>query len=187
VKIYVGSSDPSASGSSGAISYLLNDQVFSLRPTLVQITDGLSNTVFVAEGYYSCYNDVSTNTNGAYVYTYASRYSYWPGYYYDYTFNYSDSYTFTGSYYLKQGEKSESFTESSIEGAPKFLAVGGKTPQAHPPVNQCDGSMPQGLSSGGTQVLLGDGSVRMIAPSMSPTTWFNSTTPNKGEVLGSDW
>jgi prepilin-type N-terminal cleavage/methylation domain-containing protein len=186
VKVYMGAADPTLSGGAG-VSYLLNDQVFSLRMPIQQIGDGLSNTVLVAEGYYSCYSSTSSTSNGMSNYTYASRYSYWPGYWYDYSYSSSGSYTWTGSYYASQGMTGETYTDSYLDGAPRFLPVGGKTPQARPAINNCDGSMPQGLSTGTTQVLLADGSVRGISPGMSPTTWFNSTTPNGGEVLGSDW
>jgi len=41
--------------------------------------------------------------------------------------------------------------------------------------------------TGGINVGLGDGSVRMVSQGISVTTWFNATTPAGGEVLGSDW
>jgi hypothetical protein len=34
---------------------------------------------------------------------------------------------------------------------------------------------------------MGDGSVRLIAPSISGTTWWSACTPAGNEVLGSDW
>ncbi|HTU90791.1 MAG TPA: DUF1559 domain-containing protein [Gemmataceae bacterium] len=39
----------------------------------------------------------------------------------------------------------------------------------------------------GTNVGLGDGSVRFVAQGISGSTWFAACTPNLGEVLGSDW
>jgi prepilin-type N-terminal cleavage/methylation domain-containing protein len=36
-------------------------------------------------------------------------------------------------------------------------------------------------------VLLGDASVRLLSPSISPKTWWFACTPSGGEVLGSDW
>jgi hypothetical protein len=47
--------------------------------------------------------------------------------------------------------------------------------------------MPQGFSSGVTQVLLGDGSVKGVRDGTSPATWYAATTPDGGEVLGNDW
>ena len=184
VKVYMASHDPSLSSSSyGYCSYLLNDEVFSKELAVQRIGDGTSNTVLVAEGYSSCSSYVSTQTGSNYEYTSAYRSSYWPGYLYDSTSTSSYSYTFTGSYYVSRGQTSQKSTSSSIYYTPRFQAVGGKTPQARPAPNQCDGSMPQGLSSGVTQVLLADGSVRGVSPSMNPLTWYGSVTPNGGEVL----
>jgi len=41
--------------------------------------------------------------------------------------------------------------------------------------------------TGGIMVGLGDGSVRMVNPGISPTTWWSAMTPAGGEVLGNDW
>jgi prepilin-type N-terminal cleavage/methylation domain-containing protein len=184
VKTFAAPNDPSLYSTTSAVcSYLLNDEVFKRNMPLLAVTDGLSNTVFVAEGYNSCssYTYTSNNSTSAY------RYSYWCGYYYDYNYTSSSSYTYTGSYYVNLGYGSSSYTYSSNYYTPKFLLVGGKTPQAKPSQNNCDGSMPQGFASGGTQVLLGDGSVRVIAPSMSPATWVAAVTPANGEVMGNGW
>ena len=47
--------------------------------------------------------------------------------------------------------------------------------------------VPQGLSSAGLQVGMGDGSVRLVSPSVSSSTWYAACTPDAGDVLGSDW
>jgi len=41
--------------------------------------------------------------------------------------------------------------------------------------------------TGGMNVSMADGSVRLISASVSPNTWWNAVTPNDGNVLGSDW
>jgi prepilin-type N-terminal cleavage/methylation domain-containing protein/prepilin-type processing-associated H-X9-DG protein len=41
--------------------------------------------------------------------------------------------------------------------------------------------------SGGMNVGLADGSVRFLAPSITPTTWGNAINPKDGQVLGPDW
>jgi prepilin-type N-terminal cleavage/methylation domain-containing protein/prepilin-type processing-associated H-X9-DG protein len=41
--------------------------------------------------------------------------------------------------------------------------------------------------TGGMNVLLGDGSVRLLSPSMTPLTWDYALQPNDGHVLGPDW
>jgi prepilin-type N-terminal cleavage/methylation domain-containing protein len=39
----------------------------------------------------------------------------------------------------------------------------------------------------GIVVGLADGSVRLVSPGVSSTSWWHATTPNGGETLGSDW
>jgi prepilin-type N-terminal cleavage/methylation domain-containing protein/prepilin-type processing-associated H-X9-DG protein len=41
--------------------------------------------------------------------------------------------------------------------------------------------------TGGINVGMGDGSVRMIGPTITGATWYAACTPNLGEVLGPDW
>src|SRR5262249_19567061 len=41
--------------------------------------------------------------------------------------------------------------------------------------------------TGGMNVAMADGSVRGIAPQISPLTWWAACTPNGGEQLGNDW
>jgi hypothetical protein len=43
------------------------------------------------------------------------------------------------------------------------------------------------MAAGGIIVGLGDGSVRLVGTSISPTTWANAIMPADGNVLGSDW
>jgi prepilin-type N-terminal cleavage/methylation domain-containing protein len=50
----------------------------------------------------------------------------------------------------------------------------------------CDRGAPSGFHTG-LVVGLGDGSVRVLAPSMNPITWWAALTPSGGEVLGNDW
>jgi prepilin-type N-terminal cleavage/methylation domain-containing protein len=51
----------------------------------------------------------------------------------------------------------------------------------------CDPFKAQTPHTGGMVALMGDGSVRTIAPTISATTWWWACTPSGGEVLGSDW
>jgi prepilin-type N-terminal cleavage/methylation domain-containing protein/prepilin-type processing-associated H-X9-DG protein len=44
-----------------------------------------------------------------------------------------------------------------------------------------------GPHTGGINVGLGDGSVRLVSYSISQTTWFAACTPQSGDVLGNDW
>jgi len=179
--IYLASHDPS-SGSVGSgmyTSYLLNGEVFDKDISIQSITDGTSNTILMAEGYSYCTGWSSGSSN------YNYRMNQWnslsPGYSYNYSYkieypsnpqwNYSYQYSYSYAY------------------VPKFNLVAGKTFQDRPSVNQgqCDGTLPQSLSSGTIQVLLADGSVRGVARGIRDLSWTASLTPNGGEVVGNDW
>jgi uncharacterized protein DUF1559 len=61
--------------------------------------------------------------------------------------------------------------------------------QDQPTIEQCVSTplMPQSMSKYGLSVGMGDGSVRMINPSISPRTWNLAVQPNDGMELGNDW
>jgi prepilin-type N-terminal cleavage/methylation domain-containing protein len=50
-----------------------------------------------------------------------------------------------------------------------------------------DGNKANSPHTGGIQVALGDGSVRLVSGGISAGTWWAALTPGGGEVLGSDW
>jgi len=47
--------------------------------------------------------------------------------------------------------------------------------------------LPMSFHSGGINVGMGDGSVRLVAQGVSTLTWYAAITPNGGELLGPDW
>lgn len=51
----------------------------------------------------------------------------------------------------------------------------------------CDPSRASSFHAGVCVVAMGDGSVRNVSGSISPTTWLNAVRPDDGEVLGNDW
>jgi prepilin-type processing-associated H-X9-DG protein len=55
---------------------------------------------------------------------------------------------------------------------------------ATPSVCMCRATSPH---TGGINVGMADGSVRMLSSGVSAATWFAACTPGGGEVLGSDW
>jgi type II secretory pathway pseudopilin PulG len=59
--------------------------------------------------------------------------------------------------------------------------------QATPSQTECDPALPQSIHRGGIMAGLCDGSVRTIALTISPQTWWFATTPDGGEVLGDDF
>jgi len=58
--------------------------------------------------------------------------------------------------------------------------------QVQPTQAQCNVYVPQSIHSGGMQVMMMDGSVRNVAPSVAPASWAAVLTPNGGETLTLD-
>jgi hypothetical protein len=59
--------------------------------------------------------------------------------------------------------------------------------QLQPRQNVCDPYTTQGLHTAGQNVLMGDGSVKIVGGSVSATTWHAAITPNDKDVVGPDW
>lgn len=75
---------------------------------------------------------------------------------------------------------------------PGFYSSGGAIGASSPPQNMpqpanCNPCLLQGPWPGGILVGLGDGSVRMVSPSISALTWQEAVNPSDGNPLGSDW
>ncbi len=62
-----------------------------------------------------------------------------------------------------------------------------RTFQVRPSMSECDPRLAQTPHLSGMLAGLGDGSVRTIAPGISPATFWAAVTPAGGEVLGNDW
>jgi prepilin-type processing-associated H-X9-DG protein len=48
-------------------------------------------------------------------------------------------------------------------------------------------SVATALHTGGINVGMGDGSVRLVAQGISGNTWWYAVTPQGGDILGPDW
>jgi prepilin-type N-terminal cleavage/methylation domain-containing protein len=180
LKIYQSSLDPTLYNPSTLVSYLMNDEVFSGNYTIPTIMDGSSNTILIAEGYAECFAYSATN----YSYRIAEYNAAYPGYNYTYSYGYTWS-----QQYLNMGYQNFSYSYSYGDYlAPEFTLVAGQTFQVRPgSSSNCSGSLPQGLASGGIDVLLGDGSVKNVTTGVSASTWTAAMTPASGDVLGPDW
>ncbi len=66
-------------------------------------------------------------------------------------------------------------------------SIPGLTFQTAPRLADCDPRLAQTPHYSGMLVTLADGSVRTLAPGMSPATYWGAVTPADGEVLGNDW
>jgi len=121
------------------------------------ITDGLSNTIFLAEKYGTC--GTSNNINDLHGSLWADANGEWrPG------------------YNLGSGKNGVSGYPAApmFQVAPNFMTA-------------CDYERAQGAHTGGINVGLGDGSVRFLRASMDATTWANANDPRDGNPLGSNW
>ncbi len=136
------------------------------------ITDGTSNTILFAEKYGgaegTCGNFASLWGHGNWENDWMSMFCYGnrAG-----TMGYS-------SYYNANG----GWGTPGIVGPASMFQLSPLPPQKY-----CNPNLAVSNHTGGMNVALGDGSVRLLSQGMSPTTWWFACTPNGGEVLGSDW
>jgi type II secretory pathway pseudopilin PulG len=68
-----------------------------------------------------------------------------------------------------------------VSGAPHW------TFQIGPPVENCDHTVAQTPHRTGMLVAMGDGSSRIVSPSVSVGTYWAAVTPAGGEILSNDW
>src|SRR5262245_9007159 len=158
----IGSYTIDAAGSGAFTCYVGNAQVFLGRATVQSITDGTSNTLLYAEQY-------GANCRGT-MFEYMR----------------TDGRTRTLSN-LDPFLNLSRATFADFEMGDFHPIATGKTFQPAPSRRNCDPRMLNSSTSGGLQVALADGSVRMISPAISPVTFWGLMTPNGGEVLESDW
>src|SRR5262249_25439723 len=191
VKTYIANNDPTAYTGWPYTSYLVNEEVFDGSRTIQTIRDGTSNTLFFAEGYANCYGPAANEiVNGKPAYYY--REGYWnaaPEWYGTYTTWGTTQITNPPSFRRDTGYTSAG--QWAWNGSQWVFTPGGPvaptTFQVKPSSYSCNPRVPQGLSSGGVYVLLGDGSARSVSGGVSLATWQAAITPDGGEVLGSDW
>lgn len=158
----------------GNISFAANYQVFRGGVTLSNCCpDGTSNTIAFGERYARC----------------KIANSYWE---------------LSNTYCIDQNDKVVPCTNPTTR-RPTFadptydeilpITVAGRTDPSIPGLtfqtsvapNQCDYRILQTSYSGGLLVALLDGSVRTIAPGVSPRTFWSAVTAAAGEIPGSDW
>jgi prepilin-type N-terminal cleavage/methylation domain-containing protein len=59
--------------------------------------------------------------------------------------------------------------------------------QPQPRIDHCHQGTTQGPHTSGTNVLMGDASVKLVSPNVAFLTWHAAITPNRGDILGNDW
>lgn len=160
-------------------SYPTNYQVFHKHNsprTLADIEDGLSNTLFVAEGQAQCDTTIRVWSGGDgplvpfYTEAIFGGIAFGPNQPREFP-------NHTGEY--------PPFT---FQVRPVVVRRWHMNLNPLPVIpNGCNNHLAQTPHSSGMIVGLGDGSVRTLAPSISSPTYWGSITPNGGEVAGDDW
>jgi prepilin-type N-terminal cleavage/methylation domain-containing protein len=170
IKTYLNPADPSApptglhDGNRGATSYASNYYVFGFAnggqasiPTTFQ--DGTSNTIVFFGRYATCQtNQWIWGEDGT-----ISLVPTWPN-------------PNLGGY------------PATVPAAPMLGAMGPiPLPQIAPNTANCDPTLLQSPYTGGIQVGMGDGSVRIVSSGVSQYSWQLAITPNDGAVFDSTW
>lgn len=158
----------------GNVSFSLNAQVF--RPGISQhtISDGSTNTIAITERYATCARfsaewqlitvNCYTFENGNLILlpncSRGSRRS-----------------TFADAFFTDVVPIVDRATGSTVPSVPNL------TFQTRPKgITDCDGRIPQASFEAGILTALADGSVRGLAPSITPSVYWSMVTPNGGEV-----
>jgi hypothetical protein len=159
--------------------------------TLSKITDGMSNTVLLGEGYAKCvginYIDQSKLYGpGSYYKSKNDSTRVWNDDNLDSTTTSTSTFHASGPYINDTswtGTRYPYFYPNVSDYKTKKTVPF----QVQPSTDNCNADGAQATTAGGLLVCLCDGSVRIVSPSISITTWGATFTPQDGEVLGSDW
>lgn len=154
-------------------SYACNAQVFSNWPTINgTFEDGLTNTIMMAEHY-------STDCNG-YQFVYDS-YDYFPRGPAVWPIGAS---TFAdGGPNVNNGNNPGDYYPITSGSPLQSRASANVTFQVQPKTKECDPRLPQAQTTRGLQVLIADGSVRIMSPNVAPTVFWGMVTPAGGEII----
>ena len=160
-------------------SYACNAQVFDLAPRLSSVTDGLSNTILLAEHYVRCANCEFTFTIPRGLPRRSKGYS---------SLLLTPATFADGGPLVRGGRRNNcrDYYPITFGTPPVSEGAGGVTFQVQAPIDKCDPRLPNASSASGLQVALADGSVRIVGPRVSPTVFWSAVTPNRGEVFTLD-
>ncbi len=148
------------------------------KTRIADITDGLSNTILHAEKYAHCTNTVMAPPfqDGGTAWAYCTS---------PLAFPWLPPPMNPPGKGFGPGFCIAAFV---ARGAPNAIGPGSIFQvQPTPFLGNCDPTRASTPHAGGIQVGLADGSVRTLAPSMSPDTWWHAVTPWGGEPPDSDW
>jgi prepilin-type N-terminal cleavage/methylation domain-containing protein len=179
IKTYYNPSDASATpnglftdssyGTYGVTGYAANFQALGWWFTTTNnnimrvssVSDGLSNTIFMAEKQTLCQNSTYANNS----YGDPNYYNIW-------------------AYGRTAWKEWNPVFAYQITGAASKFQV---QPIWTGSTANCDPRYATAPRAAGILVSLGDGSVRLVNTSIDPNSWWYACTPNGGEVMGPDW
>jgi prepilin-type N-terminal cleavage/methylation domain-containing protein/prepilin-type processing-associated H-X9-DG protein len=186
VKVYVCPSDPSIQrdgeianlGTWTGTTYAYNAQVFAQVSQIgvltdwwasntfpASIPDGTSNTIFYAEKYGRCGAGPTTSTNAGSIWARWDFDQWQPGF----------------AIYPDPSVGTPGWFTYDIGPTSKFVV------RPLWKTTACDPTLASSPHAGGTNVGMGDGSVRFLQEGVSGTTWWAACTPAGGDVVGPDW
>ena len=151
-------------------SYVANAQFFAFYPRMSKMTDGASQTIWFVEQYgWSC--------NGTTFMYFLGLASHWRP---------IQPATFAHGGTVVGRPAPEDYHPITIGNPPVTTAEGGKTFGVTPTGHDCDPRQPNASTSRGLQTAFGDGTVRILAPGISPHVFWAMVTPNSGDVVGAE-
>jgi prepilin-type N-terminal cleavage/methylation domain-containing protein/prepilin-type processing-associated H-X9-DG protein len=168
-------------GQTAVTSGASNAYIYDGTQSLMNITDGTSNTVLLAERYATC-----SCITGATAAPAGWTLNFWangPNSNYASATSPYDWDTPGFSFPLISGSDDNKIRASALPSDPG----GSSVPQSHPALTSCNYETLQGGHTGGVNVVLADGSVRKVYTSISPATWQLACNPSDGLMLGTDW
>jgi type II secretory pathway pseudopilin PulG len=169
VRTYINPADPTAGPAiqkqvlGGVSSYAANGSVFLKGPqTIAQITDGTSQTIFLAEHY---------SDNCGYM---------------AWSFVYTPNFPSLTIHRPSFADPDSGDVVPVVSGSPPVAnpSLPGRTFQVRPTVRECDGSIPQTPFPGGMPCAFADGSVRVVSPTIAESVFWALVTPTGGEPAG---
>jgi prepilin-type N-terminal cleavage/methylation domain-containing protein len=170
IHVYVSPADYTLpSNQKGYCSYAANGEVFATARTLVQITDGTSNTITFAEHYGKC----SKSNFNWFLLEQSSNDAR----------DLSSLQWYRPATFADKGRASvyPIVTPTGTRGS-----IPGKTFQVAPSSSECDWRLAQTPHRAGMLVAFADGGVRTLAPTISETSYWGMVTPQGGEPAGND-
>jgi prepilin-type N-terminal cleavage/methylation domain-containing protein len=167
---------------------------YSSGMNMLKMTDGTSNTIFWAEGYYSCGYNYSYNYNSpTFIENITEKEAFTRPWNYDpntYTTTYSYNYSYTttnGVTNYTYSYVSSGSTEPYFEAGAYNSTTGKYMAFEIMPTGTCTYYAAQASTSAGLCVAFGDGTVRVISSGCSVATFQALCSPSSGDTPGNDW